>query len=180
VGRPSDNPSTASPDLCTLDGLLNRALSELDGALAKVGSKLSSSTADPADSGGQSGLSRALQKIVAEVQSARAVPTGGTLPRRSGLETLLLRAEEALSRFEGCAKEECRRASHAGANAAEWERNAALAVRAKDDDLARAALANRTEALQLQSSFTHHADLLDREVVELRQLIETIRRSASA
>jgi phage shock protein A len=78
-------------------------------------------------------------------------------------------------RFESCAKEERRRASDAGANAAAWERNGMLAVRAKDDDLARAALANKAHDLRLQSSFAYHADLPDREAAMLGELIETVR-----
>ena len=106
-------------------------------------------------------------------RDATPVRASGTRP--SELAPLLQRAEDAIIRFARHARDERQRASSAEANAAEWERNAMLAVWAKDDDLAREALLRKAECLGLQSSHTREADRLDAELEALRSLLARAR-----
>ena len=88
------------------------------------------------------------------------------------------RAEAALVRLREGAKDERRRAADEGRKAAEWERNAVLAVRAKDDDLARNALVNRADHVRRQGQAEREADRLDRELEALQELLAFAREAS--
>jgi hypothetical protein len=79
MGGASDLPTKASATLDALDGLVNRAISELDTALAKVSREPSSSIPEAVASKPESGIGKALQRIVVEVEAARATAA----PRQS-------------------------------------------------------------------------------------------------
>jgi len=92
----------------------------------------------------------------------------------------LQRAADVLAGLDRLAKDERERAADAERNAAEWERNAVLAVRANDDDLAREALGRKAEDLRRQAFHQREAERLTAEAAAFGELFEAIRAAGSA
>ncbi|WP_437926333.1 hypothetical protein WMF37_46070 [Sorangium sp. So ce291] len=71
-----------------------------------------------------------------------------------------------------------RAAAQEAANAREWERNAKLAVRAGDDDLAREALYRKREALDLAATHEQQAATISAAMAEYTSALAAIKASS--
>lgn len=97
----------------------------------------------------------------------------GSVPEVASWETVTQR----LAELEGLRADQLKWATQEGSNAEEWERRATLAVRAGDDDLAGAALANRRFHLEKAQDLRARAKHIEDVLRELRLGIDEIRRA---
>jgi len=82
---------------------------------------------------------------------------------------------QRLSELERYAKSLRRKAKDARTEADEWERRAMLCVKARNDDLAQAALHNRREALEQATDLEVRAKQIEDARFELQRCIEEIK-----
>ncbi|WP_437287443.1 hypothetical protein [Sorangium sp. So ce406] len=115
-------------------------------------------------------LARAFARLRRRLYSR---PSAGE-ERARGFEEVQRRLE-ALERY-GAAL--AREAAHQAANAAEWERNAKLAVRAGDDVLAREALCRKRESLHLAAALEQQAATIARAMAEYTSALAVIKASS--
>ena len=167
--KPAGPPVDPSPErrLHDLDAAVAELVRNLDAALA--GSTGTGSAADA--SSAVSRTARVLRGIVGLIQSGPDA-TDQKNPSRAARPDVIARAQASLETLAREAKAERQRAAHETANAAEWERNAKLAVHAQYDDLAREALGRRAECARLATWHARRADLLDAEHRLMRSALE--------
>jgi hypothetical protein len=151
--------SDADAHMRELDAALSDLVRALDSALKHApegGSGTESATAAAA----------AVRSVAASI--ARRLPADGD---QRATPTSARSAIEALARH---AKAELRRSTYASSSASEWERNAALSVRAGDDNLARDALSHRAECLLAAKRHADQAALLDEEIRLLKSALDEL------
>ncbi len=124
---------------------LDRALAELLLALDRAHEHHPNADRDPEGHVSLNPAAEAVRRLVA------AFPTRPDLDGGHDVGIVAARARSALDELGRHAKAEHRRCALEAANADEWERNAKLAVRAGDDNLAPAALANRAVCARRRS-----------------------------
>ncbi|WP_437965965.1 hypothetical protein WMF04_41070 [Sorangium sp. So ce260] len=86
--------------------------------------------------------------------------------------------QRRLESLEKCGNALAREAACRTANADEWERNAKLAVRAGDDDLAREALHQKREALELAATLERQAVTISKAMAEYTSAVAAIKASS--
>ncbi len=163
MAKPAVPPVDPSPDrrLRDLDAAVAEVVRNLDVALASSTGHAGKGSAASA-SGAPGSAARALRGIVTSIHSVPGAKDQKT-PSRPAQPDLVARARASLQTLAREAKAERGRAAYQTANAAEWERNAKLAVHARDEGLARDALGRLAECARLATWHAHRADLLDAE-----------------
>ncbi|WP_437657354.1 PspA/IM30 family protein [Sorangium sp. So ce1182] len=123
---------------------------------------------------GRESSPRGLARVLAKLRRC-------LIPQPSAREEEARRFDEAERRLESLEKHRAamaRAAAQEAADAREWERNAKLAVRAGDDDLAREALRVKREALDRAATFERQAATISAAMAEYTSALAAIKASS--